>query len=105
MRLAVIWLLCACATANELVPPEQRAGLKRELEGEERYLKLSFYSTPFFGDAARKLLTPVPPAQVRLVESPDGSPLDPGEIERTFPAGTAVRIKHLEFPTARAQLE
>jgi hypothetical protein len=98
-------LLCGCVTSQALVPPEQRAALKRELEGTERYLKVSFYATPFFGDATKKLLTDVPPEQVRLLEQPNGTPINPGAAEATFPAGTVVRIKQLEFPTVVAQTE
>ena len=98
-------MLAGCATSQPMVPPEQRAALKRTLEGQDRYLKLSFYATPFFGDATRRLLTPVPPEQVRLLEQPDGTPIVPGPVETVFPAGTVVRIKALDFPTAIAQTE
>ena len=63
------------------------------------------YLTPFFGDATRRLLTPVPPELVRLLEGPDGKPLKPGPIERTFAAGTAVRIAKVEFPSAWVMTE
>lgn len=98
-------MLAGCATSQPMVPPEQRAALKRTLEGQDRYLKLSFYATPFFGDATRRLLTPVPPEQVRLLEQPNGTPIVPGPVETVFPAGTVVRIKALDFPTAIAQTE
>ncbi|MBK7863314.1 MAG: hypothetical protein IPJ65_32885 [Archangiaceae bacterium] len=107
-RLAAVALCAfasACTSTQVLVPPEQRAALKRELEGQDRFLKLSFYATPFFGDATKRLLTPVPPEQVRLLEQPDGTPISPGEVESVFAAGTMVRIKVLEFPTALAQTE
>jgi hypothetical protein len=95
----------SCATNPVLVPSDQRAALRRDLEGQDRYLRLSFYATPFFGDATKRLLTPVAPDQVRLLEQTDGTPINPGAIEATFPAGTIVRIKRLEFPTALAQTE
>lgn len=98
-------LLAGCATSQVMVPPEQRAALKRTLEGQDRYLKLSFYATPFFGDTTRRLLTPVPPEQVRMLEQPDGTPILPGPVESVFPAGTLVRIRALDFPTAIAQTE
>src|SRR5687767_12101969 len=104
IRTALLTLaLCGCATNQTIVPPEQRAALKRNLEGQDRYLKLSFYATPFFGDATKRLLTPVPPDQVRLLEEPNGKPINPGTVEATFPAGTEVRIRALEFPTVLAQ--
>src|SRR5262245_9872490 len=102
--LSGLWL-AGCATNQTIVPPEQRASLKRNLEGQDRYLKLSFYATPFFGDATKRLLTPVPPEQVRLLEQPNGTPINPGAVEATFPAGTEVRIRALDFPTALAQTE
>jgi hypothetical protein len=98
----LLLLCCACVTSQVLVPNEQRATLKRDLEGTERYLKVSFFATPFFGDATKKLLTDVPPDQVRLLEQPNGTPINPGAVEATFPAGTLVRIKALEFPDALA---
>ncbi len=104
-RFVLLSILAGCATNQAIVPPEQRATLKRNLEGQDRYLKLSFYATPFFGDATKRLLTPVPPDQVRLLEQPDGTPINPGTVEATFPAGTEVRIRALEFPTALAQTE
>src|SRR5438132_7413089 len=100
-----LFVLSACASTQVIVPPEQRAALKRELEGQERYLKLSFYVTPFFGDATKRLLTPVPPDQVRLLEQTDGTPINPGPVEATFAAGTLVRIKSVDFPTLLAQTE
>lgn len=100
-----VFLCAACATSQVMVPPEQRAALKRSLEGQDRYLKLSFYATPFFGDSTRRLLTPVPPEQVRMLEQPDGTPILPGPIEAIFPAGTVVRLKALDFPTPIAQTE
>jgi hypothetical protein len=105
MRSVLLLLACGCVTSQVLVPPEQRTALKRDLEGTERYLKVSFYATPFFGDATKKLLTDVPPEQVRLLEEPNGSPINPGPAEATFPAGTVVRIKGLEFPDAVAVTE
>jgi len=39
---------------------------------------------------------------VRLLENPDGSPINPGPVERIFPAGTRARIKGVEFPTPLA---
>src|SRR5687767_8630077 len=106
IRTAILTVaLAACATNQSIVPPEQRASLKRSLEGQDRYLKLSFYATPFFGDSTKRLLTPVPPDQVRLLEETDGTPINPGAIEATFPAGTEVRIRALDFPTAIAQTE
>ena len=52
-----------------------------------------------------RLLTPVPPELVRLLDGTDGKPLKPGPVERTFPAGTAVRIMKVEFPSAWVMTE
>ncbi len=105
MRSALLLCLCACVTTQVFVPPEQRAGLMRELEGTERYLKHSFYATPFYGDATKRLLTDVDPSQARFLESAGGDPINPGPPEATFPAGTVVRIKALEFPTPISETE
>lgn len=98
-------LLTGCATSQVFVPPDQAATLQRTLSGEERFLKLAFHATPFFGDATKKLLSPVAPEQVRLLTNPDGSPISPGPSERVLAPGTAVRILKVEFPTAYAMSE
>ncbi len=97
---AALLCLTACATTNIKLPPEAQVSITRRLEGEDRYLKLSFFSTPFFSDATKRLLTPVTPDQTRLLDNPDGTPINPGPVETIFPAGTLVRIKKVEFPTA-----
>jgi hypothetical protein len=95
----------ACTTTQVFIPESDRPALQRQLVGEDRFLKVSCYSTPFFGDATKKLLTPVEPGQVRLLDNPDGSPIEPGATELTFPAGTLVRIKQVEFPSAFTMAE
>ncbi len=97
--------LSACATAQIHLPPEQAASLERDLKGQERFLRVSMYATPFFGDATKKLLTAVPPEQVRLLDNPDGTPNVPGRVEATFAAGTPVRILRLELPSSLTMAE
>jgi hypothetical protein len=110
MRLRLVSILAAgvllggCAS-HVLLPNEERALLDRELVGKDRYLRLSYYVTPFFGDATKKLLTPVPPEEVRLLNHPSGEPVNPGPIEAIFPAGTLARVRQIEFPTAWAMTE
>ncbi len=95
----------SCVTAQVAIPPTQVADLERALNGEQRFLRVSMYGTPFFGDATKRLLSPVPPELVRLVDDTGGKALNPGAIERTFPAGTAVRIIKVEFPSAWVMTE
>ncbi|MDP1824487.1 MAG: hypothetical protein Q8L48_14630 [Archangium sp.] len=102
---AGLLLLCGCVTAQVAIPPTQVADLERSLNGDERFLRVSMFLTPFFGDATRRLLTPVPPELVRLLDGTDGKPLKPGAVERTFPAGTKVRITKVEFPSAWVMTE
>lgn len=97
--------LWGCATSQVFVPPEQAAALQRTMAGEERYLRVAFFATPFFGDATKKLLSPVSPEQLRLLLNPDGTPVSPGPAERVFAPGTPVRVLQLEFPTAYAMSE
>jgi hypothetical protein len=82
--------------------PEDRGFLERSLTGRDRdqFLRLSFYVTPFFGDASKRLLTAVPPDEVFLIQSPHGEVIGPGPVQRILPAGTAVRIEKVEFPTS-----
>ncbi len=113
LHIAVRWAavpllvaLAGCASYTKMAP-EERARLERDLTGRERakYLRLSYYVTPFFGDASKKLLTSVPPDEVRLLNHPDGSPVNPGPIEKIIPAGREVRITKVEFPTSRTVME
>ncbi|MBN8468295.1 hypothetical protein JYJ95_17390 [Corallococcus exiguus] len=90
-----------CASATRM-SPEDRAALDRGLSGPdaEQYLRVSAYLTPFFGDASKRLLTPYPPEDVRLVDDTQGKPINPGPVQATLPAGSRVRITKVEFPTA-----
>jgi hypothetical protein len=90
-----------CASYPTL-PQEDRGALSRQLTSRQRdrFLRLSFYVTPFFGDATKKLLTPAPPEDVRLLEQPNGEAINPGPVEAILPAGTRVEITKVEFPTA-----
>ncbi len=99
--LAIALLVSGCAS-HVLIPPEERATLERALvtQRPEQYLRLSYYVTPFFGDASKRLLTPVPPEEVRLLDNPSGEPINPGAIERVLPAGARARIQRVEFPTS-----
>lgn len=94
-------LAAACASHTQL-PAEDRASLERDLAGRDsqKFLKLSYYVAPFFGDASKKLLSHVPPDEVRLLNHPDGTPVNPGKVEATLPAGTPVKITKVEFPTS-----
>ncbi|NRD68882.1 hypothetical protein HRD49_44940, partial [Corallococcus exiguus] len=73
-----------CASATRM-SPEDRAALDRGLSGPdaEQYLRVSAYLTPFFGDASKRLLTPYPPEDVRLVDDTQGKPINPGPVSYT----------------------
>lgn len=92
---------CASYTA---LSQGSRGEIERDLTRAHprRFLKLSFYVTPFFGNEQARLLTAVPPDEVRLLNSPSGKPMSPGEILRIVPVGTAVVIDRIAFPTSLA---
>ena len=98
--LAIGLSIASCAHYTSL-SAEDREGLQRELTREEadRFLRLSYYVTPFFGDSSKRLLTPTPPGELHLVND-SGQRVRPGGIERVLPAGTTVRVLKVEFPTA-----
>ena len=102
---AALLSLCGCVTAQVAIPPTQVADLERSLNGDQRFLRVSMFVTPFFGDATKRLVTPVSPELVRLLEGANGKPIKPGAVERTLPAGTAVRINKVEFPSAWVMTE
>lgn len=94
-------LLAGCAGHTALAP-EARMRLEQELTRSTRgwYLRESLYVTPFFGDASKRLLTPVPPEDVRLLDDPSGNPISPGPVQGVAPVGARARILRVEFPTA-----
>lgn len=92
-----------CATLGRQIPLEQRGSLERRLLGQERFLAMSFYVTPFFGDATLRLLTAWPPDEVRLLDDAGGAPIAPGPIQVVLPAGSRARILKIEFPSALVQ--
>ncbi|MFT3708980.1 MAG: hypothetical protein QM817_15130 [Archangium sp.] len=94
-----------CVTAQVAVPPAEVATLERTLLGERRFLRSSMYQTPFFGDATKRLLTPTPPDLVRFLENPNGKPMTPGAVEKTWPVNTPVKILKVEFPSAWTMTE
>ncbi len=103
-RLLVVLLVLLAAGCKSHTPiaPDDRATLEQTLTGPgaSRYLRVSLYVTPFFGDASRRLLTPYPPEDVDMLNDRHGQPINPGPIEATLPAGTKATIRRVEFPTA-----
>ncbi|WP_095983208.1 hypothetical protein [Melittangium boletus] len=96
-----------CASQTKL-SAEDRSSLQRDVTSGPaavRYLKASSYITPFFGDASKRLLTPYPPDEVRLLNDTKGQPINPGPIQSLVPAGTQVQVIQVEFPTAWAIAE
>jgi hypothetical protein len=105
MVLATALGLVACGAgcaSHSALAVEDRGYLERAWAGREKdqFLKLSFYVTPFFGDSTKRLLTALPPDEVRLLQSPGGQTISPGKVERILPAGTPVQIEKVEFPTS-----
>lgn len=101
VSLALFAGLSGCASYTALAPKDRDAVAQEfTTRSSEQFLKLSFYVTPFFGDGSKKLLTDVPPAQVRLLNDTKGAPINPGAAEKTIPAGRRVRIQKVEFPTS-----
>ncbi len=104
--LLLAWLgaaLLGCASRTAL-STEDREALLRELRGQsrDRYLRVSYYVTSFFGDGNKKLLTPVPPEEVQFSTDFGGPSGSPGPVEQVLPAGRHGRILKVEFPTAWA---
>jgi hypothetical protein len=100
-------LATGCASQT-LLSAEDRTKLQHDLTtgpASERYLKASSYITPFFGDASKRLLTPYPPEEVRLLNDTKGNPINPGPVQALVPAGTKVRVLKVEFPTAWVMAE
>lgn len=111
-RLVPLWCVAAvvggCAQLSSgPLKPDERSTVEREIAASSaRYLRLSFYVTPFFGDGTKRLLTALPPKEVVLVNHPNGAAANPCDNapkgqscpERTLPAGTRVELEKVEFP-------
>jgi hypothetical protein len=95
-------LLVAGCKSHTPIAPDDRASLEHTLTGPDsaRFLRVSLYVTPFFGDSSRRLLTPYPPEDVDMLGDRLGKPINPGPIEATLPAGSKAAIRRVEFPTA-----
>jgi hypothetical protein len=95
-------LLVAGCKSHTPIAPDDRASLEHSLTGPDsaRFLRVSLYVTPFFGDSSRRLLTPYPPEDVDMLGDRLGKPINPGPIEATLPAGSKAAIRRVEFPTA-----
>lgn len=105
--LVPVVLATGCASQTPL-SAEDRTKLQRDLTtgpSAVRYLQASSYVTPFFGDASKRLLTPYPPEEVRLLNDTRGNPINPGAVQAMAPAGTKVRVLKVEFPTAWVMAE
>lgn len=106
LPLAAALLAAGCASYTAL-SQEDRGRVEHDYARSDRpqFLKLSYFVTPFFGDPAKTLLTAVPPEEVRLLETPSGEPINPGDVKTVLPAGTPVIIDKIEFPTSMAVTE
>src|SRR5258708_20223231 len=99
LALAIGLSIASCAHYTSL-SAEDRQGLQRELTREQadRFLRLSYYVTPFFGDSSKRLLTPTPPGELHLVND-SGHRVRPGGVERGLPPATPVPVPKVDFPT------
>jgi hypothetical protein len=99
---SLMGFLCACIAAPPRMPLEvsEQGRLARALQDQLRFLRISYFVTPFFGDETKQLLSPINPAWLHLLEDMEGAPISPGEIEDLLPAGTPVRILKVEFPSS-----
>jgi hypothetical protein len=90
--------LAACAP-RAVIPDRERDRVRRELAGEQRWLRAAAYAVPLWGDRSKLLLSDQPPGELELVLSTGGTPIPPPAAERIVAPGTAVRIREVEFPT------
>jgi hypothetical protein len=92
-------LAAAGCTPRAVIPEPERQRVTSELSGQQRWLRVAVWVTPFWGDRTKLLLTDVPPDELDLVETTDGAPVAPPPAERILLPGTALRIREVEFPT------
>lgn len=90
--------LAAC-TPRAVIPDPERERVRRELTGEQRWLRVSAYVAPLWGDTDKAILSDQPLGELDLVQTTGGTPIPPPAAERILPPGTAVRISDVQFPT------
>jgi hypothetical protein len=96
--LTALLLVSGCA-GNALLPEPDRVALDDSLSAHARYLKVSFYVTPFFDDNTAWLLTDRGREDADYVDPNDHLRLDPGEPVGILPVGTLLRIERISWPT------
>ena len=96
--LPTLLLLAACAP-RVTVPEGERQRVAAELAGAIRFLRVAVYVGPFFGDRSMTLVSDRPASELDLLESPDGTTIQPPPPERILPPGTRMEIQQVQFPT------
>jgi hypothetical protein len=91
--------LAAGCTPRAVIPDTERDRVRRELAGEQRWLRVAAYAAPLYGDTSKVMLSDQPLDELDLVETAGGAPVPPPKAERIVPPGTAVRITDVEFPS------
>jgi hypothetical protein len=100
---AVLAALQGCASGYVFLSADERREAERSVLLEaDRFLRLSYYVTPFFGDDSKRLMSQYPPEELKMVLQPNGEPVIPGPTQKIIPAGTRAQIMGLEFPTSWA---
>ncbi|HEY8211208.1 MAG TPA: hypothetical protein VIG99_27175 [Myxococcaceae bacterium] len=103
LAVAVLAAAQGCATGYVFLSADERRESERALLLEaDRFLRLSYYVTPFFGDDSKRLLSQYPPEELKMVLQPNGDPVIPGPTQKIVPAGKPAKILRIEFPTSWA---
>jgi hypothetical protein len=90
--------LAACAP-RAVIPEAERDRVTRDLDGQQRWLRVAAWAGPLWGDTGKVLLTEEPWESLDLVQTTGSKPIPPPPAERIVPPGTRVRIRQIEFPT------
>lgn len=99
LLLATSLVALAACVPRAVIPDAERERVRRELTGEQRWLRVAAYAGPLWGDHSRLLLSDQPLSELELVLSAGGEPIAPPPAERIVPPGTPVRVVDVEFPT------
>jgi hypothetical protein len=91
--------LWGCASATP-IPDTDRDQLNTQLTGQSRYLRVSMYKGPFWGDENKVLLSDSYPSDLELFTDTHGEIQRAGAPTGVIPLGRRVKITQVEFPTA-----
>jgi hypothetical protein len=98
VRFLLLLMLAGCVPRTTISEADRDKAVK-DLPGQRRFLSVAAYVGLFYGDETKLLLHDAPAAELDLLETAGGEPIQPPPAAEILTPGTPVRIRSIEFPT------